>query len=723
MGADGLAHIGPDGEQDALALVVAGTVGVGLTEVAGGDGAVDRRDDLGQGYLVGGAGQDVTAPDAPLGADETRPLQREQDLLEVRLGQTRALCDVTDRGRRLGAVEGERQQCPAGVVAPCRNPHPVDATGPHAGLGGAGVVGCASVSDGAAAQMTVAEAQEGVEGVGRTPVPLLPDWAGPCLHKVVPSLLGHLANPDEAVLPPWFPEGVAEAAQIVLFVIDGLGAQQLQERRQLAPVLSEAAGGSITTVAPSTTACALTSLVTGKVPAEHGVVGYRLALGGEVMNVLQWSLEGADARMRVPAPVFQPFPSFPGSKGPVPVVTRHDYGPTGFTAAHLGRVELNRWHTPAGLVTAVRELTAAGAPFVYAYYEGIDKVAHARGLGQYYDDELRAVDRLVGDVLDVLPPAACLVVTADHGQVDVGGSVEVLGPDIMKDVTLISGEGRFRWLHVRPGAGADVAADGVGAPWRRGLGEVERTGRDGGLARGRALPRGGGTSGRRGPRPVRPDRVPRSGRHGRAPPASTSRVADPRRDVDSPARLASLVMGGVVGDNMGTVTDGTDATPPESDAATGSGAISPDEVLAGGSPDGDAEQRTTESVNEPAKVLRIGSMVKTLLDEVRAAPLDEKSRVRLREIYEQSIRDLSEGLSPDLVAELERMAPPFDADAPSDAELRIAQAQLVGWLEGLFHGIQATLMSQQMAARAQLEEMRQRGLPSAGETGRTGAYL
>ncbi len=131
----------------------------------------------------------------------------------------------------------------------------------------------------------------------------------------------------------------------------------------------------------------------------------------------------------------------------------------------------------------------------------------------------------------------------------------------------------------------------------------------------------------------------------------------------------------------------------------------------------------TESVNQPAKVLRIGSMVKTLLDEVRAAPLDEKSRVRLREIYEQSIRDLSEGLSPDLVAELERMAPPFDADAPSEAELRIAQAQLVGWFEGLFHGIQATLMSQQMAARAQLEEMRQRGLPSAGETGRTGAYL
>ena len=165
--------------------------------------------------------------------------------------------------------------------------------------------------------------------------------------------------------------------------------------------------------------------------------------------------------------------------------------------------------------------------------------------------------------------------------------------------------------------------------------------------------------------------------------------------------------------------DGTANEPPDG----GTGAISPDEVLGAGARDGDAEENQTESVNQPAKVLRIGSMVKTLLDEVRAAPLDEKSRVRLREIYEQSIRDLTEGLSPDLVAELERMAPPFDVDAPSEAELRIAQAQLVGWLEGLFHGIQATLMSQQMAARAQLEEMRQRGLPTAGETGRTGAYL
>ncbi len=135
-----------------------------------------------------------------------------------------------------------------------------------------------------------------------------------------------------------------------------------------------------------------------------------------------------------------------------------------------------------------------------------------------------------------------------------------------------------------------------------------------------------------------------------------------------------------------------------------------------------------ESVDQPAKVMRIGSMVKQLLDEVRQAPLDEAGRRRLREIYEMSVHELATGLSPDLASELDRMALPFDASVPSEAELRIAQAQLVGWLEGLFHGIQASLMAQQMAARAQLDEMRQRGLPSGASDGdgvpvRPGTYL
>ena len=152
-------------------------------------------------------------------------------------------------------------------------------------------------------------------------------------------------------------------------------------------------------------------------------------------------------------------------------------------------------------------------------------------------------------------------------------------------------------------------------------------------------------------------------------------------------------------------------------------------IQAGG--DGDGAESTdvarAESVEQPGKVMRIGSMVKQLLDEVRQAPLDEAGRTRLREIYELSVRELATGLSPDLAAELDRMALPFDSDVPSEAELRIAQAQLVGWLEGLFHGIQATLMAQQMAARAQLDEIRQRGLPRGMDGGappdRPGAYL
>lgn len=140
------------------------------------------------------------------------------------------------------------------------------------------------------------------------------------------------------------------------------------------------------------------------------------------------------------------------------------------------------------------------------------------------------------------------------------------------------------------------------------------------------------------------------------------------------------------------------------------------------------EDENRESIDEPAKVMRIGSMMKQLLDEVRNADLDEASRDRLRDIYDLSVNELGSALSPDLREELTRMAMPFsDSSTPTEAELRIAQAQLVGWLEGLFHGIQATLFSQQMAARQQLEQMRRGELPRGGEgpthTDRPGTYL
>ncbi|KAA8960474.1 bacterial proteasome activator family protein [Mycobacterium sp.] len=156
-----------------------------------------------------------------------------------------------------------------------------------------------------------------------------------------------------------------------------------------------------------------------------------------------------------------------------------------------------------------------------------------------------------------------------------------------------------------------------------------------------------------------------------------------------------------------------------------------DSSFPGGAPEADSEndRSLTDLVEQPAKVMRIGTMIKQLLEEVRAAPLDAASRSRLREIHATSIKELEEGLAPELRDELDRLTLPFSDDAPSDAELRIAQAQLVGWLEGLFHGIQTTLFAQQMAARAQLEQMRQGALPPGvsrpgahGHAG-TGQYL
>ncbi len=141
--------------------------------------------------------------------------------------------------------------------------------------------------------------------------------------------------------------------------------------------------------------------------------------------------------------------------------------------------------------------------------------------------------------------------------------------------------------------------------------------------------------------------------------------------------------------------------------------VGPDGMAVSGNPQedgGEHERSVAEMVEQPAKVMRIGSMIRQLLEEVRAAPLDEKSRARLKEIHQSSIKELEDGLAPELVSELERLSLPFTDELPSEAELRVAQAQLVGWLEGLFHGIQTTLFAQQMAARAQLEQMR-RALP------------
>lgn len=164
-------------------------------------------------------------------------------------------------------------------------------------------------------------------------------------------------------------------------------------------------------------------------------------------------------------------------------------------------------------------------------------------------------------------------------------------------------------------------------------------------------------------------------------------------------------------------TDTPEPAPPE---ATPEGP--PEAVVvinADSAPSPDAKgSNITDLIEQPAKVMRIGSMVKQLLEEVRSAPLDEAGRTRLKEIHSRSITELTDGLAPELAAELGRLSLPFgDAAAPSESELRIAQAQLVGWLEGLFHGIQTTIVAQQMAARVQFEELRRRSALGGGEAG------
>jgi predicted AlkP superfamily pyrophosphatase or phosphodiesterase len=255
--------------------------------------------------------------------------------------------------------------------------------------------------------------------------------------------------------PPWLPHPVTASAQVVLLTIDGLGWDQLSDRRALAPTLAGMVGGPITTVAPSTTATALSSLALGCPPGEHGVVGYRINVRGDVLNVLRWQTPAGDARSVIPPGEVQARPAFLGRRPPV--VTRAEFAGTGFTAAHLADVRFTGWRVTSTLVTEVRRHLVAGEPFVYAYYDGLDKVAHEYGLGEHYDAELVAVDRLVADLAGVLPAGSALAVTSDHGQVHVGEAIVPIHDDVIECVELLSGEGRFRWLHARPGARDDLA--------------------------------------------------------------------------------------------------------------------------------------------------------------------------------------------------------------------------------------------------------------------------
>lgn len=291
--------------------------------------------------------------------------------------------------------------------------------------------------------------------------PIIPDYAGANVRGIVPALLG----PGEwaTSLPSWFPEPARHARQAVLLILDGLGWEQFEHHRVHMPVLASLSSSVLTTVAPTTTATALSSIATGLTPGEHGLIGYRMMVKGEIINVLRWVAADGDRRRSLPPREVQPFTAFMGVD--VPVISPAELEHSAFTEAHLRGSRPVGYRASSAIAVEVGRQLRAGERFVYAYYGSIDKTAHERGFGEFYEAELRAADRIVGDILAVLAPGASLLVTADHGQVDVGKRIIDPDPALLAMVSMQSGEGRFRWWHAQRGAVDDLlaaAADSYG---------------------------------------------------------------------------------------------------------------------------------------------------------------------------------------------------------------------------------------------------------------------
>ena len=277
--------------------------------------------------------------------------------------------------------------------------------------------------------------------------PVRPEYGGASLEQVVPALVGRVDN-------SWLPAAARADTTVVLLVLDGLGWELLQAHADSLPELRAMEGRPITTVAPSTTACALTSITTGLAPIQHGILGYRMRLDGSVLNVLRWTLDGG-AR---PPDAFRVQRHQPFLGRTVPVVTRNEFRSSGFSAAHLRDAPFFGWSTPAMLVERVRSLAREGHPLVYAYYPGVDTVAHEFGLSPpHLPAELQFVDEMVGRLRDALPADAALLITADHGEMEIADRWMSLTA-VENLVTAYSGEGRFRWLNARRGGVEDLAA-------------------------------------------------------------------------------------------------------------------------------------------------------------------------------------------------------------------------------------------------------------------------
>lgn len=293
------------------------------------------------------------------------------------------------------------------------------------------------------------------------PEPIAPAYGRGCLTDLVPALLGPGGVHDLGVVAG-AAVSVDRSRPVVLLVLDGLGWDQLRSRAPSTPVMSAMHGGAITSVAPSTTATALTSITTGLTPGEHGIVGYRMMIDGDVLNALRWgSSARGDCRRTLPPDSLQPYDPFLGQR--VEYVSKAEFARTGFTGAHLRGAVLHGYRTSAVMVSEIGRVVRGGAPFVYAYYDGVDKVAHEYGLDARYEAEVAFVDRLVGDVIAAVPTGTQILVTADHGQVDCGHDLRPVDSRLTGLIEAFSGEARFRWLHARHGANDELLTAAVEA--------------------------------------------------------------------------------------------------------------------------------------------------------------------------------------------------------------------------------------------------------------------
>ncbi len=282
-----------------------------------------------------------------------------------------------------------------------------------------------------------------------SPRPCLPDYRGACISGLLPAL-----SRPPGQRPDWLPEAARTATQVVLLLIDGLGWRQFDTHRGLMPTLAAMDGRPITSVAPTTTAAALTSIATGAPPGEHGVVGYRIRTQMEILNVLRWTAGGTSALSRIVPEHLQPIEPFGGE--PVVVVTKAEFRGSGFTRAHLRGGVWRPWHRSGEIPEVIGASLGEGHEMVYAYYDAVDRVVHEHGFDDHFEGELTAVDAMVARTVATMPAEACLLVTADHGLVEVRQPLVPIAPRALSGTVALSGEARFRWLHARRGREHEV---------------------------------------------------------------------------------------------------------------------------------------------------------------------------------------------------------------------------------------------------------------------------